>query len=271
MLRNIKDNLRGHGILATDGSIGEVDDLLFDDEDWAIRYVVVDTGSWLSGRKVLISPHALRDWNWMSELRVALTKSQVELSPEVDTSKPVTRQHESDQLSYYGYPYYWGGAGLWGMGAYPGSMTAEARFKDELRARRFRARRSAEDVHLRSCRAVTGYAIHATDGDIGHVDDFLIDDRTWEIRYLVVNTSNWWLGHQMLVSPHWIMDVDWSLRKVVVDLTRKAITGAPAFDTVTPFDRDREAALYAHYGHSGYWSVRSAPDADAQSRRIGVL
>jgi uncharacterized protein YrrD len=269
--RNVKDNLRGHGISATDGAIGEIDDVYFDDEDWAIRYVVVDTGTWLSGRKVLISPHALRAWSWMSELRVALTKSRVEHSPERDTKKPVTRQHEADLLGYYGYPYYWGGAGLWGMGAYPGSMTAETRFEDELRTRRARAMPSSDDGHLRSCRAVTGYSIHAKDGEIGHVDDFLVDDRTWEIRYLVVNTSNWWLGHQMLLSPHWITDVDWSERKVVVDLTRQAITDAPAYDTVAPFDREHEKAMYSHCGHSGYWTGRPVPDAEAQSRRHVVL
>jgi len=114
MLRNITE-LRGYAILATDGHIGTVDDFYFDDEDWAIRYLVVDTGGWLSGRKVLISPLSLGHPDFVGRLLpVSLTKSQVEHSPDIDTRKPVSRQHEAELFEYYGYPYYWGGAGLWG-------------------------------------------------------------------------------------------------------------------------------------------------------------
>ncbi len=117
-LRTVKD-LRGYAIRATDGVIGKVDDLYFDDEDWAIRYLVVDTGGWLSGRKVLISPIAIGQPDWLDGvLPVALTKAKVEHAPDIDTRKPVSRQHEAVYLGYYGYPFYWGGAGMWGMGGY---------------------------------------------------------------------------------------------------------------------------------------------------------
>ena len=140
MLRTFKD-LRGFAILATDGVIGKVDDLYFDDEDWAIRYLVVDTGHWLPGRKVLISPLALGEPDWMGQLLpVSLTKAQIEHSPDIDTRKPVSRQHEAAYFEYYDYPYYWGGAGIWGMGAYPGSLTTETRFEEALKAERTPAR-----------------------------------------------------------------------------------------------------------------------------------
>ena len=153
MLRNVKE-LQGFAIHATDGVIGDVDDLYFDDEDWAIRYLVVDTGSWLSGRQVLISPLAVGHPDWMGQqLPVSLTKAQVERSPDIDTRKPVSRQHEAAYFGYYGYPYYWGGAGLWGMGAYPGSLTTEGRFEDEMKARRASAAKTAATTA--TCAAAT--------------------------------------------------------------------------------------------------------------------
>ena len=201
MLRNLKD-LRGYAIRATDGVIGEVDDFYFDDDDWGIRYLVVDTGGWLSGRKVLISPIALGSPDWMiQELPVSLTKRQVEHGPGIDTKKPVSRQQEAQYLGYYGYPYYWGGAGLWGMGAYPGSLPAEGRIEEDVKLHATRATPVREDCHLRSGKAVIGYHVKATDGDIGHLDDLLVDDDTWAIRYLIADTSNWWGGHHVLVAP----------------------------------------------------------------------
>jgi sporulation protein YlmC with PRC-barrel domain len=188
MLRNVKD-LRGYAIRGTDGVIGRVDDFYFDDENWGIRYLVVNTGSWLSGRRVLISPIALGHPGWMPrQLAVALTRAQVERSPDIDTRRPVSRQCEAEYLRYYGYPYYWGGAGLWGMGAFPGSLTTEGRIEEELRAQRTHPTSTPDDCHLRSSNAVIGYHIEATDGDIGHVEDLVVDDYTWAITHLIVTT-----------------------------------------------------------------------------------
>ena len=256
MLRNVKD-LQGYAIRATDGVIGKVEDMYFDDGGWAIRYLVVDTGSWLSGRKVLISPVAIGHPDWLGQLLpVSLTKAQVENSPDIDTREPVSRQHEATYLGYYGYPYYWGGAGLWGMGAYPGDLTTAGAIEANMKARQTPAPTSG-DHHLRGCRAVIGYHIHATDGDIGHVEDFIVDDRTWAIRYLVVNTSNWWVGHSMLIAPPWIRAVDWSTETVSVDLARHAIKAAPKYDAVAQFTREQEQALYEHYGRTGYWTIKA--------------
>ena len=163
-------------------------------------------------------------------LPVGLTKTQVERSPDIDTRKPVSRQHEAEYFRYYGYPYYWGGAGLWGMGGYPGSLTTQGRIKEDLKAHATHATSTTDDCHLRSSNAVIGYHIKATDGDIGHLEDLLVDDYTWAIRYLIVDTSNWWGGQHVLVAPDWITEVSWPEAKVSVDLTRQAVKAGPPYD-----------------------------------------
>jgi uncharacterized protein YrrD len=252
MLRSVR-NLEGYSVGATDGIIGKVEDFYFDDEAWVIRYAVVNTRAWL-GREVLISPYSLGQADSIREvLPVTITKEQVKHSPELDTDKPISRQYESSYLGYYDYPYYWGGAGLWGERDYPGAMLAGmgySGFRGNLRAP---SAGTKADPHLRSCNAVMGYHIHARDGDIGHVQGFIVDDYLWAVRYLIVNTSNWWVGHQVLVSPEWIQDVSWPETKVMIDLDRKAIQAAPAYDEAALIDRDAELRIYNHYGRSGYW------------------
>jgi hypothetical protein len=258
MLRNVKD-LRGYAIRATDGVIGRVDDFYFDDEDWSIRYLVVDTGSWLSGRKVLISPIALGHAGWMGrQLPVALTRAQVEGSPDIDTRKPVSRQHEAQYCGYYGYPDYWSGAGLWGMSACPGGVTTQARIEENLKSHGTHATAMPDDCHLRSSNTVIGHYITATDGDIAPLEDLLVDDHTWAIRYMVVNTSNWWGGHRALVATPWIRDVSWSEAKISVDLTRQAVKDAPQYDSAAKLDRQLEQAVYKHYGRPGYWTIKAS-------------
>ena len=257
MLRSVKE-LRGYTIGASDGDIGQVDDLYFDDEAWVMRYLAVDTGTWLSSRRVLISPISLGRPDWMAQrLPVVLTRERVRNSPDIDTHKPVSRQHEADYLRYYGYPYYWGGMGMWGMGAYPGHLTLASAVQADMDARSAEASASheADDSHLRSCNAVTGHHIEATDGEIGHVEDFLLDDETWAIRYLVVDTSNWWLGHKVLVAPRWISAVSWLDGKVSVNVTRQAVKDAPPYDAVAHLDRQQEMGLHEHYGRPGYWTT----------------
>ena len=264
MLRSMNE-LEECAIRATDGIIGQVKDLYFDDKAWVIRYLVVDTGSWLSSRKVLISPIAIGHPDWTEKvLPVSITKQQVKDSPGIDTDKPVSRQHEMTYMGYYGYPYYWGGAGLWGGGAYPGMlMTGYSAFgaispalrpeAQEAYVRAEAARHQNDDPHLRSSKAVKDYHIHASDGDIGHVQGLLVDEETWAIRYIIVDTSNWWLGHQVLIAPQWIQGVSWSDAKVSVKLTRQAVKDAPPYDPAVQLDRRQEIGIHKHYGLSGYW------------------
>ncbi|HVC20742.1 MAG TPA: PRC-barrel domain-containing protein [Vicinamibacterales bacterium] len=262
MLRNVKD-LRGYAIRATDGEIGRVDDLYFDDEGWAVRYFVVDTAHWLPGRKVLISPLAIGHPDWMSRLLPAsITKAQVEHSPDIDTKKPVSRQHEAAHLRYYGYPYYWGGGGGWGLGAYPGGLMPES-WIDDSQAGATSATQTPDDVHLRSCTAVIGHHVLATDGEIGHVEDLLVDEQTWAIRYLIVDTSNWWGGHRVLVSPQWIRTASWSDATIAVDVTRQAVRDAPPYDAAAQLDRQQEQGMFEHYGRPGYWAQPASREAAA--------
>ena len=266
MLRSVND-LKNFVIGATDGEIGHVKDFFFDDERWVVRYLVVETGDWLSSRKVLISPFAIGRPQWAEKIMpVSITQEQVKNSPDVDTERPVSRQHELQYTGYYGYPYYWDGAGLWGAGLYPdmmmlgyggyGSPSAAQMQEAESQARAEAVRHESDDPHLRSCKAVTGHHIHATDGDIGHVQGFLVEDGTWAIRYLIVDTSNWWLGHQVLIAPQWIKAVSWSQATVSVDLTRQAVQDAPPYDPAVLLDRKQELQIYAHHRRLAYWTDR---------------
>jgi hypothetical protein len=262
MLRTLPD-FEKCAIGASDGDIGRVKDLYFDDLSWVIRYLIVDTGSWLASRKVLISPIAIRKPEWSKHLLpVAITRSQVENSPDIDTNQPVGRQHESRYLGYYGYPNYWGGTGLWGAGMYPFAMASAAADMPMGVAALDGAVASGaaqqehhrkDDPHLRSCEEVVGYHIQAKDGEVGHVEGFLIDEATWAIRYLVVNTSNWWLGHKVLIAPLWISGVHWSDRTVTVDLSRVSVQAAPPYDPSAALDRQLEARLYTHHDRPPYW------------------
>ena len=262
MLRSMQD-LEDYTIGATDGDIGEVKDFYFDDEAWVVRYFIVDTGAWLFSRKVLISPVSIQHPDWMSQrLLVALTREQVKNSPEIDTNKPVSRQHEMQYLGYYSYPYYWGRAGTWNNGMYPGGFGLLAGEGEEEHAREEhaeveRASHLGDDHHLRSCKAIIGYHIKATDGEVGHVESLLINEETWAIQYLVVNTSNWWLGHKVLIAPEWIDSVSWRDSTVSVDLERATVKTSPPYESSEQLNRQRESNLYKHYGRVGYWVIET--------------
>jgi PRC-barrel domain len=276
MLRTA-NGLDGFTIGATDGTIGQVADFYFDDQSWTVRYLVVDTGGWLAGRNVLISPISVRHIDWANQtIHVALTKSQVEASPGVESDQPVSRQHELEYYRYYGYPYYWEGPLRWGPTSWPSGVLAGTPVDAERgpataagETRRMPAQAEQEapwwsrephaegDPHLHSTSEVTEYYIQATDGDIGHVEDFLIDEDAWAIRYIIVDTRNWWPGKKVLVSPEWISRVDWREAKVFVDMTREEIKNSPEYDPSTPVEREYETQLYEHYRRPRYWSDRS--------------
>jgi hypothetical protein len=247
MLTNNKD-LKGLVIRATDGEIGKVEELYFDDELWAIRYLTVETGNWLGERKVLISPFAILQTDWKTgRIDVSLTRKQIENSPNIDTHRPVSRQHEADYFGYYGYPYYWEGPYMWGPRYYPMGMdpikTPHAK----------RSGKGSNDSHLRSTEGVGGYHIEAQDGEIGHVGQFIVDDQAWAIRYLEVATKNWWPGKTVLLSPAWVERVSWEESKVFVAVTREAIQTGPEYIDSTPITREYENKLYFHYGRPPYW------------------
>jgi len=243
--------LQGASVNARDGTIGEVDDSFFDDQAWALRYLVVNTGSWLEQRQVLISPYAVTGaFRQPDTIDVGLTRAQVSNSPPVDTHQPVSRRHEMETLRHYAYPDYWDGGSMWAMHALPMVPLPSV----DTSVAGARAAVPAEDVHLRSIAHVTGYDIQASDGSIGHVKDFVFDEESWAIRYLVVDTRNWWPGgRKVLVAVHWADTIDWAARTVAVALTREQVRAAPAFDVDTAIDRAYEQQLHEAYRRAGYW------------------
>jgi sporulation protein YlmC with PRC-barrel domain len=218
MLHNVKD-LHGDTIAARDGEIGKVDQVYFDDEDWRVRYLVVDTGGWLSGRKVLISPASIdRSKSSDHALAVGLTREQVEHSPGIDTHKPVDRQYEEAYARYYGYSLYWAPPEAAAMPTIERSGEAASQLKQ--------AERKAGESHLRSSGDVVGYSIQAADGRIGHVEDIRVDDRNWSVSDLVVDTRDWLPGKKVLVPSSVIEDIDWKMREVRLRVRRAEVKGA---------------------------------------------
>ncbi len=248
------NTLDAYAIRATDGEIGGVHDFLFDDQHWTVRYMVADTGGWLSGRRVLISPVALGTADWQSQaLDTRLTRRQVEHSPDTATDQPVSRQHEIELASYYGYAPYWTGAGIWGPGMDPLGLWGVGALDAGAATQRETAQEQRGDPHLHSIREVTGYAIQALDDDVGHVEDFILDDENWVIRYLVVDTRNWWPGKRVLISPRWITAVSWAERAVRVDMRKEQLKAGPEYDPARVLNREDEERLYRHYGQPAYW------------------
>jgi len=238
--------LKGYRLESLDGEIGKVKEFYFDDRHWTVRYLVADTGNWLTSRQVLISPYALNSViKSEKHLSVELTKKQIEDSPSLESHKPVSLQFEDYYYCYYGWPAYWTGSSVWGDSPYI------ERNRNKWRASTKGAK--AWDRHLRSTYEVTGYHLQALDGEIGHIEDFIIDDETWAIRYLIINTGNWWPGKKVLVSPQWIERVSWSESKVFVNLSRDTIKESPEYTEEALITREYEIELHRHYDRPGYW------------------
>jgi hypothetical protein len=244
---------------AVDGEAGSLDDFYFDDEEWITRYLVVDTGGWLGGRQVLISPtvvdfsHSLE----LGDLDVRLTREQIENSPDIDLHRPVSRQQLVELNDYYGWPAYWGGSAMMGtatIGVYP-AVVAGARATEEAAEEEEDAAEVYQgDPHLRSTRVVSGYDIHATDGEIGHVEDFFVGEEDWCVRYMLVDTRDWLPGRKVLIASHWIERVSWPEIAVYVDLTKEQIKESPEYDPEEPIDRSYELELFNHYKVPAYWA-----------------
>lgn len=251
MLDNAK-TLHGFTLRGIDGTIGTVREFYFDDEHWVVRYLVAATGNWLTGRQVLLSPYALNAVNRdAQEVGVALTKQQIEDSPSIDTDKPVSHEFEEEFYGFYGWPKYWAGGKVWGFS--PIILRDPEQWSDDATGHIER------DPHLRSTKDVSGYHVQATDGDLGHVEDFIIDDETWAIRYLVIDTGNWRSGKKVLISPRWIDRVSWEDSEVYVALSRESIEGSPEYTDESALTREYETGLHSHYERRGYWVDGPAP------------
>jgi uncharacterized protein YrrD len=225
----------GYTIRATDGNLGKVNEFYFDDATWTIRYMVAETGNWLAGRKVLISLAALGKPDWKSRtFSVNLTCAQVRNSPDIDTQRPVYRQHEVELHEHYQWPRYWEGGygGVLGITPYP--------VFENLLPQESSAPVRKDDPHLRSTHQVTGYNIHATDGEIGHVEDIIVNDKKWVIHYLVVDIGNWLPGRKVLISPKWIKSVNWIDAGVYLNRSKEFVEDSPGFDPSKTTHQDKK-------------------------------
>ena len=244
MLRSANE-LKDFSVAASDGDIGQVEAFCFDDRQWMVRYILVNTGGWLHTRKTLISPFSIGSVDVTARaITTDFTREEIKATPKIEAAPPDSRQEGMHDDSTESPP-------VWGSVKLP--HPARSQGKDGSHARSSRKHSSSSNV-VRSTRDLQGFTLAASDGEIGHVDDFIIDDETWTIRYLVVDTRNWWPGKKVMISPAWIRAVDWRKRKVKVELSRKEIRHSPEYDDSSIIDRDYEERLYQHYGQPGYWA-----------------
>jgi hypothetical protein len=245
MLRSARKT-KSFSLAAADGRIGHVREFYFDDHHWAIRYLVAQAGNWLTGRMVLLSPHSLGPPDDARKvLPVDLTRDQVRRCPAPESDQPVSRRFEMDYYRYFGWPYYWVGPHLWGASPYPVLPATLPGTPETAPMAGFEPPRG--DPHLRSTDETTGYHVRARDGAIGHVEDFLYDDKDWSIRFMAMDTRNLWGGKWVLVPPAWITGFRWEDRTLEVDAERQDLQNAPAYDPGQPVSEEFARQLSRYY------------------------
>lgn len=255
------EELQGYSIYAADGElVADVKAFYFDEESWKVRYLVGKAGGVFANRYVLIASEFVEKAERDARiLHAKLSKEQVKDAPDIAADRPVGDQQEVEHQGSYGMLPYWGSGweaattpvvptypGAYPEGGAPGPTAGQPEEGEETPEKR-------GDPHLRSTEEVTEYQIGTTDGEIGHVEDFIVDDEEWVIRYVVVDTRNWLPGRKVLVSACWIPEVSWGRREVSVNLTQDEIKSAPEWDPDSPLDREYETRLHEHYGRPPYW------------------
>lgn len=222
-----------HGI---EEDVGDVKDLLFDGERWSVEYLDIDTGRWLPGRRVILPPEVVKSVDYEGRVVIVpFQREEMQNGPPLESDMPVSRQMEVEFARYYTW-------GVYGANITPGNVESIAE----------------QETTLRSVKAVSGYRIEATDGELGHIQDFIVDDhgtedKPWTIRYAVVGTGKWLPGRQVLLASEWIDEIDWATSHVHIDVTRATIKGSPQFDPEAPVNRQYEEVLYDYYGRPKYW------------------
>ena len=247
MLRKTRD-LKGARLGARDGEIGHLNDFYFDDARWTVRYLLVDTGKWLPSTKVLISPLKAKTIHFAAHkvIEVDLDKEQIRHSPSVEEHKPVSQQFQDKIPTQLLWPDYWVGPLIWEPANVQRGVIPEVGHAEPLA--------DNEESHLQSAEAVSGYAIQALDHHFGHVEQFIVDDESWDIRYLVVDLRNWLPGKRTLLAPQWVASVNWLEARVYIDFDRATIQRSPAYDPILPISREYESRLFDHYNRKPYWN-----------------
>ena len=275
MLYAVKQ-LHSYKLRETNGDIGDIREVYFDDQQWQVRYFVVETGMWLFGRKVLISPAAVSGIDIANKvIYVYLTREQVKNSPDIRTDEPISIQIEERLSQYYGWPGYFGGGysinpglsypfGLEPMAPFSDRLLAESKVENDTRAAI--EDKLSHESHLRSSRMVTGYQVAAEDGDIGYVEDFIIDDVNWAIRYYAVDAGAWIPNFKVLLATTWTKRISWEDIRVYLNLQKDIIANSPPYDPSQPVTREYETRLFASFKRPGYWEA-----APSQPRPVTQL
>lgn len=242
MLKPLMENFSRYTIEARNESAGKVKDFYFSEDEWKVRHVVVDTGKWLPGRKVLLSTASVEEADEKSGIfRFPVSKDRIKESPSWDSKETVSRRREAELFRYYEWQPYWTGT-FESMPPVPG---AAAGFPAAAYERP--SSHDEEGPGLRSAKEVTGYGIEASDGNLGKLSDFIVDPETWNIRYFIADTHKWLPGRKVILSPQWIERVSWEGKQVFVNLTKEEVKKSPEYDPLK-LDRDYEQRLYGHYG-----------------------
>ncbi len=263
MILSLK-NLSGYSVHGKEGEVGKADQFYFDDEKWTIRYFIVDTGPWFSRSKLLVSPLAIQNIDSSNRTIVTnLTRNQLLKSPDIDTDMPISQQTEMQYLDYYKWPYYWTGAGVWGTGAtLEGGFSLPPSFENsEVELGTMPKNEDKSDSHLRSTKEVFGYHVDATDAEFGRLDDFIVDESNWTVRYLVVHLRKWLPSKTVLISREWAESFSLRQKKIRVSVSRDQIQGSPEFNPDALLNREYEAQLHEHYGREKYWERKRPKSA----------
>lgn len=251
MFKNLLD-IKGFNLKGPNGNIGTCQDALFDDQAWTVRYVDVDTGGWLSERRVLLSPISLGAPSWeKGEIYTELTGDQIESSPKLDSQSPISKEWEDSFFKFHGWPYYGVGMHMWGLTHYP----------DESELKKIHSASPTSDIHkntnqtIRSASELREYEVSARDGEVGRIKDFVFDTETWAIRYLVIENHSFLQRKKTIVSPFWVSHIDWMERACVIDLNRAEIecSPQPEGESNDYLDREFEMKLHNHYQRPSYW------------------
>lgn len=262
-------DLTRQDLTSRDGGTSTVVSVYFDDQDWVVRYFIVRLGGSVPGREVLVPPSATRRLPHQPDsLFLTLTRSELENAPPADSQLPASRHYElqirsqnGDRTSRPGQD----STRPWDFVCFgwPPHLPQGRLFDPTIDTRRQAPPNhpiaKAKQPHLHSSRTVTGYHIHARDGEIGHVEDFILEEPDWTVRYLAVNTRNWLPGKHVLIPPARVIDLNWALRLVIVDLDRETILNAPSYDNHKPIVHSDQLALNGHFGSGAARCQRRTP------------
>ena len=226
MLRSIRE-LFGYTVREVDGEIGLVRDFLVDNREWNVTYLEIDLTQWFPGKKVIVPPSRIGQPDGKKfEVPLLLSKAQVVNSPAIKLDETVCRLHEEELALHFGWD--------------PCIISTDSK-------------KVEDHSHLQSSRELMGYHLHATDGRIGHIEDFILDDEDWILRYAVVDTRDWLPGRRVLMPLPWITTVIWKENSVLIDHSRENVKNSPEYDPSSPVNRHYEEVLYNYYGRPTYW------------------